>query len=197
MIRPPPRSTLFPYTTLFRSPLPVCQERRSWSNSPQRRQGHQQTDGNLAPTLVEPPPLVGDPVLRSRASPPRSHTDGLRSPRWYSASDGRLRRSLRWICFGILEHGHGCRRQAHHRRQQRRFKKAEYRNQPGAEQNRGQARARQVERIERAGTLSDRSSCWCCAEEDPAGNRKLVSTQHAGNQRQGGKRNLADRKSVV
>src|SRR5260221_3012758 len=24
MIRRPPRSTLFPYTTLFRSPLPIC-----------------------------------------------------------------------------------------------------------------------------------------------------------------------------
>src|SRR5438445_7186595 len=24
MLRPPPRSTLFPYTTLFRSPVPAC-----------------------------------------------------------------------------------------------------------------------------------------------------------------------------
>src|ERR1035437_6890639 len=110
---------------------------------------------------------------------------------WCSASAGRLRRSLRWISFGTFKHCHRRRLQAHHRRQQRRFEKAEYRDEPGAEQNRAQARARKVERIERTGTLYHRSSCLSSAEEDPAGNRKLESTQHAGNQRQCGKRNLA------
>src|SRR2546430_7610229 len=34
MIRRPPRSTLFPYTTLFRSPLPSCAPMRSWYSPP-------------------------------------------------------------------------------------------------------------------------------------------------------------------
>src|SRR5262249_59576058 len=39
MIRRPPRSTLFPYTTLFRSPVPVEKARssgRAWRRSPAR-----------------------------------------------------------------------------------------------------------------------------------------------------------------
>src|SRR5260370_20698899 len=34
MIRRPPRSTLFPYTTLFRSPLPTAERRTSSPRSP-------------------------------------------------------------------------------------------------------------------------------------------------------------------
>src|SRR2546422_3318615 len=48
MIRRPPRSTLFPYTTLFRSPLnPVeaHQERHSLRNNPSAEQPRQPTVG--------------------------------------------------------------------------------------------------------------------------------------------------------
>src|SRR5688572_31753496 len=50
MIRPPPRSTLFPYTTLFRSPVPryrrcsapaPCRKARPW---PARGQGSSSAD---------------------------------------------------------------------------------------------------------------------------------------------------------
>src|SRR5688572_32216042 len=34
MIRRPPRSTLFPYTTLFRSPLQSCRDRHSQGREP-------------------------------------------------------------------------------------------------------------------------------------------------------------------
>src|SRR5438093_7607193 len=37
MIRRPPRSTLFPYTTLFRSPSGVPRCRREWIPAPTRR----------------------------------------------------------------------------------------------------------------------------------------------------------------
>src|SRR2546422_6656462 len=33
MIRRPPRSTLFPYTTLFRSSLTICSSRNAWRNA--------------------------------------------------------------------------------------------------------------------------------------------------------------------
>src|SRR2546429_8984894 len=40
MIRRPPRSTLFPYTTLFRSPLHALRQRRAEAEGfPHRRQG--------------------------------------------------------------------------------------------------------------------------------------------------------------
>src|SRR6185312_16946220 len=37
MIRRPPRSTLFPYTTLFRSPSPACWPVRRWHRGRARR----------------------------------------------------------------------------------------------------------------------------------------------------------------
>src|SRR5215216_7649575 len=44
MIRRPPRSTLFPYTTLFRSPSPSatrpCSSSASWSPGPGRSEEH-------------------------------------------------------------------------------------------------------------------------------------------------------------
>src|SRR5690242_21410066 len=51
MIRPPPRSTLFPYTTLFRSSLPVC-----------------------LPVSVLLPPASGQRVLRAPRLPGASDT---------------------------------------------------------------------------------------------------------------------------
>src|SRR5258705_2238417 len=40
MIRRPPRSTLFPYTTLFRSPRRLAQERREFLRNPRQDAGH-------------------------------------------------------------------------------------------------------------------------------------------------------------
>src|SRR5438477_11501868 len=48
MIRRPPTSTLFPYTTLFRSPLPAL-----------RRQRRQQ-DADRSPGVTREPPEFGD-----------------------------------------------------------------------------------------------------------------------------------------
>src|SRR5260370_26979734 len=39
MIRRPPRSTLFPYTTLFRSPRPEHRDRRRGNGDPKNRRG--------------------------------------------------------------------------------------------------------------------------------------------------------------
>src|SRR2546425_9380773 len=55
MIRPPPRSTLFPYTPLFRSPLPPGEVRRvQLGGQPQRRvrRGAEHLDQPLRPLLV-------------------------------------------------------------------------------------------------------------------------------------------------
>src|SRR3712207_8495139 len=43
MIRRPPRSTLFPYTTLFRSSRPTCRARTRWSCT--RRDGRSSSSG--------------------------------------------------------------------------------------------------------------------------------------------------------
>src|SRR5688572_31696181 len=61
MIRRPPRSTLFPYTTLFRSRVPA----RGWPRIGERRSG----------------PARGDLVMLARALPLRSeeHTSELQS----------------------------------------------------------------------------------------------------------------------
>src|SRR3712207_8456664 len=61
MIRRPPRSTLFPYTTLFRSPArgaPPCGRgsRRSASLGPHRREGA----GQLTPLRLGAPAGGGD-----------------------------------------------------------------------------------------------------------------------------------------
>src|SRR2546422_4515270 len=70
MIRRPPRSTLFPYTTLFRSPrsrLPPSKRGRSRPRLPRRR-----ADSALLPTL--PHPGGRDGFLRSE-----EHTSELQS----------------------------------------------------------------------------------------------------------------------
>src|SRR2546426_4678963 len=77
MIRRPPRSTLFPYTTLFRSP----------------REGHEGSVGyrglqvgrkspNWRPMAVRRIRQLGDPVLRAHCERVRSeeHTSELQSP---------------------------------------------------------------------------------------------------------------------
>src|SRR5215469_18173596 len=43
MIRRPPRSTLFPYTTLFRSPAPPCAWRRCGASPPGDRRSEEHT----------------------------------------------------------------------------------------------------------------------------------------------------------
>src|SRR5438445_9441048 len=63
MLRPPPRSTLFPYTTLFRSPIPK----------------EPPIFGKWSPSIVGP----GDPILRPRGSKQldrsEEHTSELQS----------------------------------------------------------------------------------------------------------------------
>src|SRR4051794_41625614 len=67
MIRRPPRSTLFPYTTLFRSPRRRCRA------SPARRGGAPRSRRGSASRR---------PTCRDRGAPPRSeeHTSELQSP---------------------------------------------------------------------------------------------------------------------
>src|SRR2546426_6388992 len=53
MIRRPPRSTLFPYTTLFRSLLEACEPRRLGSLNPLRPMGQEEIPhpyGHLQPS---------------------------------------------------------------------------------------------------------------------------------------------------
>src|SRR2546422_4404984 len=60
MIRRPPRSTLFPYTTLFRSPEPVAEE-------------------PAAPTLPPPAPPVQPPTEAPPVGRSEEHTSELQS----------------------------------------------------------------------------------------------------------------------
>src|SRR3712207_7948198 len=86
MIRRPPRSTLFPYTTLFRSLLFVPGRRRRW---------RLRTMPTRAPTTIRaPPPRHAD---RRSVRPPRS---GLRRSEEHT-SELQLRQYL--VCRLLLE----------------------------------------------------------------------------------------------
>src|SRR3712207_8960603 len=56
MIRRPPKSTLFPYTTLFRSLSQICRARRCRSGGDRRRPvGAHQPDQSAREHLADPP----------------------------------------------------------------------------------------------------------------------------------------------
>src|SRR3712207_7629000 len=76
MIRRPPRSTLFPYTTLFRSPQARVDHVQPPGDLP-RPAGLPRQEGGLR--RVRPGPVV--PVVRHRPDRPRSeeHTSELQS----------------------------------------------------------------------------------------------------------------------
>src|SRR3712207_8717957 len=83
MIRRPPRSTLFPYTTLFRSPDgPAPQLRAAAEVGPHAPVGQQVAvvgvEQQAAYAVVE---LTAEPALLLRREPPRSeeHTSELQS----------------------------------------------------------------------------------------------------------------------
>src|SRR5437879_9936332 len=65
MIRPPPRSTLFPYTTLFRSRVSTVPGEPIW---------------NGAPGLSRVPADVSDPGAGARRPRSEEHTSELQSP---------------------------------------------------------------------------------------------------------------------
>src|SRR5256885_10352774 len=69
MIRPPPRSTLFPYTTLFRSPDPAWRRRRRARRpDPPRVGAHDQPDRRSARALGRRPAAAGPRRGRRRRS---------------------------------------------------------------------------------------------------------------------------------
>src|SRR5256885_11878370 len=69
MIRRPPRSTLFPYTTLFRSPQP---RRRSRTGVQRRRADRGGNERHLGPAAGRRPPR--------RSARSEEHTSELQSP---------------------------------------------------------------------------------------------------------------------
>src|SRR2546426_5556405 len=73
MIRRPPRSTLFPYTTLFRSPRP--QAPPPWTN-PRRGRPRAPYSAPLGP----PPPSRRTPSSRAASDRSEEHTSELQSP---------------------------------------------------------------------------------------------------------------------
>src|SRR2546425_4125251 len=89
MIRRPPRSTLFPYTTLFRSAEPHTAHRAPGARR-RRRAGHPPPHPDLAPGLG----LRGPRGVHRRggARDPRARgRSGARDPRLDDAGDGRAR----------------------------------------------------------------------------------------------------------
>src|SRR6202789_613152 len=83
MIRRPPRSTLFPYTTLFRSPRPGSRRcrparSRSWRSGPRRSEEHTSELQSLQHL-----------VCRLLLEKKKNTADGLSPP-----PDGRLRARL-------------------------------------------------------------------------------------------------------
>src|SRR2546422_5784027 len=74
MIRRPPRSTLFPYTTLFRSPDPACRAGRA-GHRPERRGGSPKAVANRS---IEWIPSQESPK-RGKALRSEEHTSELQS----------------------------------------------------------------------------------------------------------------------
>src|SRR5258708_19136571 len=76
MIRRPPRSTLFPYTTLFRSPLPRCKDTgRAWGLPPRAVTSSPRPGWATVPPT--PPNLDRENRMRPRSE---EHTSELQSP---------------------------------------------------------------------------------------------------------------------
>src|SRR5688500_19701543 len=76
MLRRPPRPTLFPYTTLFRSKFEVPGERQAEVVGPARGVG----DEVLAPLVEHVAPRVGEVVRDERLQRSEEHTSELQSP---------------------------------------------------------------------------------------------------------------------
>src|SRR5260221_3613490 len=57
MIRRPPRSTLFPYTTLFRSVVVEIVRGDPWPQQPLDRLGRKELRHQVQPTIIEPEPI--------------------------------------------------------------------------------------------------------------------------------------------
>src|SRR5438034_5122001 len=76
MLRRPPRPTLFPYTTLFRSPRTTFRQRPAcWSPSPR----HDLLAGRRGRAERQPPRLLVPGAARRRCSRSEEHTSELQS----------------------------------------------------------------------------------------------------------------------
>src|SRR3712207_7467334 len=75
MIRRPPRSTLFPYTTLFRSPPPRARRRRC----PPRASRRCRRPGPRAPRTGRAPPAPPGTGPAARPTRSEEHTSELQS----------------------------------------------------------------------------------------------------------------------
>src|SRR2546422_6292320 len=84
MIRRPPRSTLFPYTTLFRSPLPTSLVVKKGSK----------IRGNISGSIPQPV----SPTLKQTKSPARA--SGLRRSEEHTSE---LQSRLHLVCRLLLE----------------------------------------------------------------------------------------------
>src|SRR5260370_23682678 len=92
MIRRPPRSTLFPYTTLFRSP-----------RSPQRPRRGRPRESPTAPRTLRPePPLPSGGHLRAWWRSARRDTPDRRCPR-SEEHTSELQSHLNLVCRLLLE----------------------------------------------------------------------------------------------
>src|SRR2546429_7152426 len=78
MIRRPPRSTLFPYTTLFRSLLSGREWKTRRRRAPLRRRGWRQR-GNVERRMGESPGGVALPVWLDGRQRSKEHTSELQS----------------------------------------------------------------------------------------------------------------------
>src|SRR2546430_14164289 len=78
MIRRPPRSTLFPYTTLFRSAAPV--RRRGSARTWRQREWRRRDDGIATCAPPELCELTGDRVAARRASGAENLVEPVQGP---------------------------------------------------------------------------------------------------------------------
>src|SRR3712207_8093934 len=81
MIRPPPRSTLFPYTTLFRSPPPRSSARRPPCSCPAAPWRTSSPSASTPSPATSSSPTPAPTSTARKPAPPRSeeHTSELQS----------------------------------------------------------------------------------------------------------------------
>src|SRR5438132_9382219 len=76
MLRPPPRLTLFPYTTLFRSRIGHVEVDAQLHVSPESRRS---TSGTGTASAIPDTTIAATPITRPRASRSEEHTSELQS----------------------------------------------------------------------------------------------------------------------
>src|SRR3712207_8138947 len=101
MIRRPPRSTLFPYTTLFRSPSTLASAQRYSARGALRPRSHAHTVFSVTPTAA-PSSIRETPAVSRKAPRSEEHTSELQSRQYLVCrlllEKKNTKEGRQWLC---------------------------------------------------------------------------------------------------